>query len=122
VLEDRLRAHWLISQCMVIGDRRPYISCLITLDGETIGAWQAEHGKTMLGPAELCDDRELRQELQGAVDKANEAVSQAESIRRFLILDTDFTEAGGQLTPTLKLKRDIVAKQFHDQIESLYES
>jgi long-chain acyl-CoA synthetase len=121
VLEDRLRAHWLVSQCMVIGDRRPYISAVITLDGETIGSWQAEHGKTMLTPAELCDDPQLRQELQRAVDTANEAVSQAESIRRFLILDADFTEAGGQLTPTLKLKRDLVGKQYHDQIESLYE-
>lgn len=121
VLEDRLRAHWLVSQCMVVGDRRPYVSCLVTLDSETLDGWRHEHGRPDSADlSALSADPELIEELQRAVDAANAAVSRAESIRRFVVLDTDFTEAGGQLTPTLKLKRDVVAQQFHDQIESLY--
>ncbi len=123
VLEDRLRAHWLVSQCMVVGDRRPYIACLITLDTEMLDAWKAEHGRpASVDLTSLTSDPELLQDLQEAVDEANQAVSQAESIRKFAVLATDFTEADGQLTPTLKLKRDVVANQFADEIEALYSS
>jgi long-chain acyl-CoA synthetase len=119
VLEDRLRAHWLVSQCMVVGDRRPYIGAVITLDAEMLREWLAEHGKQDVEGVPV-GDPELVLELQLAVDAANEAVSKAESIRRFVLLDGDFTEAGGELTPTMKLKRDIVAARYLAEIESLY--
>ena len=121
VLEDRARAHWLVSQCVVVGDNRPYIACLLTLDTDTFIEWKQEQGKDpSLDVHSLSEDPDLRRELQVAVDSANEAVSKAESIRRFAVLDADLSEAGGELTPTLKLKRDFVARKFHDEIESLY--
>jgi long-chain acyl-CoA synthetase len=121
VLEDRLRAHRLISQCMVVGDQRPYIGALITLDVEALPAWCAEHGKPPTSsPAELAEDADLRAEVQRAVDEANKTVSKAESIRKFRILPVDFTESGGQLTPTLKLKRSVIAKEFAAEVEALY--
>ncbi len=99
VLEDRLRAHPLISQCIVVGDARPYVACLITLDPEALEFWKKQHGRPAdATPAELRDDPELIAEIQLAVDDANQAVSRAESIRRFRILGTDFTEDNGYLT------------------------
>ena len=121
VLEDRLRANPLISECMVVGDGRPYIACLVTLDPEALEAWKRQHGKPATATArDLALDPELIAEIQLAVDDANQAVSRAESIRRFRILGTDFTEASGQLTPTLKLRRNVVAKEFAADIEALY--
>jgi long-chain acyl-CoA synthetase len=121
VLEDRLRGNPLISQCMVVGDRRPYIACLITIDEAALEAWKAKVGRESdQGIAELRDDPELIAEVQAAVDEANRAVSRAESIRRFRILPVDFTEAGGQLTPTLKVRRSVVLEQFADEVEALY--
>jgi long-chain acyl-CoA synthetase len=123
VLEDRLRAHPLISQCMVIGDGRPYIACLVTLDTEALEHWQQQHDRPAgAKPADLKDDPELLAEIQAAVDDANQAVSRAESIRRFLILDTDFTEENGRLTPSLKVRRTVVTKDFSAEIEALYSS
>ncbi|MGQ0716316.1 MAG: AMP-dependent synthetase/ligase [Pseudonocardiales bacterium] len=122
-LEDRIRAHRLISQCMVVGDKQPFVAALITLDADVLPAWAAEHGKpTGVSAADLIDDDALRAEVQGAVDDANRTVSKAETIRRFRILPVDFTEDGGQLTPTLKLKRAVVAKDFAADIEALYSS
>jgi long-chain acyl-CoA synthetase len=121
VLEDRLRAHPLISQCMVVGDNRPYVAALVTIDEETLPHWKEQHGKpTDATVASLTANPDLLADLQTAVDDANKAVSKAESIRRFLVLDTDFTEAGGQLTPSLKLRRSIVAKERAADIEALY--
>jgi long-chain acyl-CoA synthetase len=123
VLEDRLRAHPLVSQCMVIGDGRPYIACLVTLDAEALDHWKQQHGRPAdAQPADLKDDPDLLAEIQAAVDDANQAVSQAESIRRFLILDTDFTEDNGRLTPSLKVRRNVVGKDFSAEIEGLYSS
>jgi long-chain acyl-CoA synthetase len=123
VLEDRVRAHWLVSQCLVVGDAKPYIAALVTADPETLAQWKADNGKPQTATiADLRDDPALRAEIQAAVDEANKAVSQAESIRKFVILDDDLTEAGGQLTPTLKVRRAIVVEQYADQIEFLYES
>ena len=123
VLEDRLRAHPLISQCMVIGDGRPYIACLVTLDTEALEHWKQAHGRPAdAKPADVKDDPELLAEIQAAVDDANQAVSRAESIRRFLILDTDFSEENGRLTPSLKVHRNVVTKDFSAEIESLYSS
>ena len=123
VLEDRLRTHWLVSQCIVVGDARPYIAALVAGDVEAFAQWKADNGKPETATmAELRDDPALRAEIQAAVDEANKAVSQAEAIKKFAILDEDLTEAGGQLTPTLKVRRSIVVKQYVAQIESLYGS
>ncbi len=121
VLEDRLRQHALISQAMVVGDQKPFIACLLTIDPEAWPDWLSSHGKPAhTDVAHMVDDPDLRAELQAAVDDANKAVSKAESIKAFRILDRDFTQEGGHLTPTLKLKRNIVLKDFADEIEALY--
>jgi long-chain acyl-CoA synthetase len=120
MLEDRLRSHVLISQCMVVGDQRPFIAALVTLDAEMLPTWLANHGKPPMDVHAAAADPAVRAEIQRAVDHANEAVSKAESIRKFLILDTDFTEAGGHLTPKLSLKRAVVLKEFAQQVETLY--
>ena len=122
VLEDRLRAHPLISQCMVVGDGRPFVACLITLDAEALEHWKQQHGKPASATAaELADDPDLRAEIQAAVDDANKAVSRAESIRKFTILPVDFTTDNDYITPSLKVKRSLVAKDFAADIESLYQ-
>jgi long-chain acyl-CoA synthetase len=121
VLEDRLRANWLISQCVVVGDNRPYIAALITLDPESFQQWKVDHDKPSASViADLRDDPDLVAEVQAAVDEANKAVSRPESIRKFDILDEDFTEGGGQLTPTLKIKRNVVLDQYADKVAALY--
>jgi long-chain acyl-CoA synthetase len=121
VLEDRLRAHPIVSQCIVVGDNRPFIACLITLDVEGLEHWKRQHGKRPdATAAELATDPDLVREVQAAVDEANQAVSKAESIRKFTILGTDFTEASGHLTPSLKVRRTIVTNDFATEIEALY--
>jgi long-chain acyl-CoA synthetase len=123
VLEDRIRSHALVSQCMVVGDQRPFIGCLVTIDPDALPSWKREHSKAeSAGLEELREDEDLRSSVQQAVDDANRLVSRAEAIRKFLILPVDFTEEGGQLTPTLKLKRNVVAKEFAPEIEALYSS
>jgi len=120
-LEDWLRAHPLISQVMVVGDRRPYVGALITLDMEGVAHWRRMNGKHPAVTAELIlDDDELRQVLQRAVDEANKLVSRPESIRRFAILPVDFTEQAGHVTPSMKLFREVIASHFAEQIEELY--
>ena len=121
VLEDRLRAHWLISECLVVGDAKPYIAALVAGDPETFAQWKADNGKPETATvADLRDDPDLRAEIQAAIDDANQAVSQAEAIKKFTILDQDFTEAGGQLTPTLKIRRHVITEQYAAQIAALY--
>jgi len=121
VLEDRLRAHPLISQVMVVGDNRPFIACLITLDPEALDFWKQQHDKPAdATPADLAADPDLLAELQAAVDDANKAVSRAESIRKFVILPVDFTTDNGYITPSLKVKRSVVAEDFAADIEKLY--
>jgi long-chain acyl-CoA synthetase len=121
VLEDRLRAHPLISQCMVVGDQRPFIGVLITIDEEFFPAWKAQHGKPAgASVADLATDPELVAEIQSAIDEANGAVSKAESIRKFRVLPVDFTEEGGEMTPSLKLRRSVIAKTFADDIAAIY--
>ena len=122
VLEDRLRAHWLISECLVVGDAKPYIAALVAGDPESFAQWKADNGKPRTATvADLRDDPDLRAEIQAAVDDANRAVSQAEAIKKFTILDQDLTEAAGQLTPTLKVRRNVVTEQYAAQIAALYE-
>jgi long-chain acyl-CoA synthetase len=121
VLEDRLRSHALISQCMVVGDGRPFVAALITLDPETLGPWKERHGKPADATiAALRDDPELVTEVQAAVDDANHAVSRAESIRKFRILDGDFTQEAGQLTVKLGIRRSVLMKDFAADIDALY--
>ncbi len=121
VLEDRVRGHWLVSQCLVVGDQKPYIAALVTVDEESLPKWLEQAGKPTDTPvSELVDDEELRAEIQKAIDDANKAVSKAESIRKFAILATDWTEEGGQMTPSLKLKRNVVVQECEDEIADLY--
>jgi long-chain acyl-CoA synthetase len=121
VLEDRLRAHPLVSQCMVVGDRKPFIACLITLDTEALEHWKRQHGKRDSATvADLVTDPDLIADIQAAVDDANLAVSRAESIRKFRLLTEDFTTDNGYLTPSLKVRRAEVAKAFAAEIDALY--
>jgi long-chain acyl-CoA synthetase len=121
VLEDRIRAHPLVSQAMVVGDGRPYVACLITLDDEALAAWKSRHGHPAgASVADLAGDPGLLTEIQAAVDDANKAVSRAEGIRRFRVLAGDFTERDGYLTPSLKIRRNVVAKDFAHEIDGLY--
>jgi long-chain acyl-CoA synthetase len=121
VLEDRIRAHALISQCMVVGDQQPFIACLVTIDPEAFDPWKQRVGKpASVTVADLVDDPDLRAEVQGAIDEANKAVSKAEAIRKFAILPKDFSEEGGEMTPSLKVKRHVVLKQYSDDVAALY--
>ncbi|MFD3546172.1 AMP-dependent synthetase/ligase [Streptomyces sp. NPDC058655] len=119
-LEDWLRAHPLVGQCMVVGDNRPYVTALITLEPDGLAHWRQMHKKQDVPIRELVRDEELRAELQRAVDEANALVSRAESIRRFTVLPVDFTEERGHLTPSLKLKRGVIARDYAGQIDALY--
>jgi long-chain acyl-CoA synthetase len=119
VLEDRLRAHPLVDQCMVVGDGRPFIAALITLDPDSLTPW-AEHRGKPTAVTVLLDDADLRAELDEAVEEANKAVSQAEAIRRYAVLPVAWTEEGGELTPSLKLKRDAVMRTHRADVADLY--
>jgi long-chain acyl-CoA synthetase len=105
---------------MVVGDAQPYIACLVTLDEEALPAWLEQQGKPAMTVAEAAEDDAVRAAIQQAVDDANKAVSKAESIKRFSILGVDFTEDNGTLTPSLKLKRNVVLKEFAGDVDSLY--
>jgi long-chain acyl-CoA synthetase len=120
VLEDRLRAHPLVSQCMVVGDNQPFIAALVTIDPDALKAWVANHKKDGASINDLVNDPDLIAVIQTAVDDANKAVSKAESIRKFTILPTDFTIAGGHLTAKLSVKRHVVAKEYAKEIEALF--
>jgi long-chain acyl-CoA synthetase len=119
-LENWLRSHPLISQCMVLGDGRPYVSALITLDPEGIVHWRQMRGKHPVPPELLLEDEELRAILQRAVDETNKLVSRPESIRRFAVLPVDFTQEAGHLTPSMKLRRMAVMRDFAAEVEQLY--
>ncbi|GBQ01087.1 long-chain fatty acid--CoA ligase [Streptomyces spongiicola] len=123
VIEDRIRAHALVAECMVVGDGRPFVGALITVDEEFLARWAADHGKPAGSTAaSLREDEDLLAEVQRAVDAGNAAVSKAESVRKFRVLSSQFTEEAGHITPSLKLKRNVVAKDFADEIESIYRS
>ncbi len=120
VLEDRLRANWLVSQCMVVGDGQPFIAALITIDPEAFPAWAKQNDKGAATVADLVNDPDLTTAIQLAVDDANKAVSHAEAIKKFAILPVDWTEEGGQITPSLKLKRNVVMNEFAADVAALY--
>ncbi|GGU64183.1 AMP-dependent synthetase/ligase [Lentzea flava] len=120
-LEDRIRAHPLVSQCMVVGDKQPFIGALITIDPEFFPSWKESHGKPASAEvADLIEDADLLAEIQAVVDEANKSVSKAEAIRKFRVLPVDFTEAGGEMTPSLKLKRAVVATTYASDIDAIY--
>ena len=120
VLEDRLRAHPLLSQCLVVGDNQPFIAALVTIDQDSLKGWVTNNKKEGASMADLANDPDLIAVIQTAVDDANKAVSKAESIRKFTILTTDFTIAGGHLTQKLSIKRHVVAKEFAKEIDQLF--
>ena len=120
VLEDRLRAHPLVSQCMVVGDNQPFIASLITIDQDMLKGWIAANNKSGATLETLLNDPDLLAVIQTAVDEANKAVSKAESIRKFTILPNDFTIAGGQLTAKLSLKRHVIGEQYAAEIAALF--
>lgn len=121
VLEDQLRAHPLISQAMAVGDGKPFVAALIALDPEAFDLWKQHHGKSDAASVQdLADDPDLVAEIDRAVKDANQAVSKAEAIRKFRILPVDFTVLTGELTPTLKVKRKVVADKFAAEIDALY--
>jgi long-chain acyl-CoA synthetase len=123
VLEDRLRAHPLVSQCMVVGDGKPFIAALVTVDAEALPGWLERAGKDKgAALADLVDDPDLRAAIGEAVADANLAVSRAEQIREFRILPVDFSESGGEMTPTMKVKRAVVADKYADDIAGIYAS
>ncbi|MEP6695272.1 MAG: long-chain fatty acid--CoA ligase [Pseudonocardiales bacterium] len=121
VLEDRLRRHALISQCMVVGDAEPFIGCLVTIDLDAFPGWKQRNSKPAdASVGDLREDPDLRTEIQKGVDETNRAVSQAEAIKKFVILADDFTLEGGELTPKLSLKRAVVLKQYADEVAAIY--
>ncbi|MYQ73736.1 AMP-binding protein [Streptomyces sp. SID4934] len=121
VIEDRIRGHALVAECMVVGDGRPFVGALVTVDEEFLVRWAADHGKPAGSTAaSLREDPQLLAEIQRAVDDGNAAVSKAESVRKFRVLPSQFTEESGHITPSLKLKRGVVLKDFADEIEAIY--
>lgn len=122
VLEDRLRGHPLISQVVVVGDQKPFIAALVTLDTEMLPAWLKNHGLEPSTAFDATSDPQVLAAIDRAIKRANEAVSRAESIRTFKVLPIDFTVQNGYLTPSLKVKRNLVLKDFAKDIESIYGS
>jgi long-chain acyl-CoA synthetase len=120
VLEDRMRAHPLVSQSMVVGDAQPFIAALIAVDPEEFPRWAEQHGKAGKQVGDLVDDPELRATIEEAINDANKAVSKAEAIKAFRIVPEDFTIEGGELTPTLKVKRNVVADKYAHIINEIY--
>jgi long-chain acyl-CoA synthetase len=119
MLEGRLGAHPLVGACLVVGDGRPYVAALVTLDRDVLASWADERGLAGT-PEALAHHPDVRAEVQSAVDSANAAVSPAEAIRRFAVLPGEWTEESGELTPSLKLRRNVVLRRYREQIESLY--
>jgi long-chain acyl-CoA synthetase len=120
VLEDKLREHWLIGECVVTGDQRPYLGALVTLDPGAFARWKQREGKPASATVgDLRDDHDLRRAVQDAVDRANTGVSRAESIKRFRILPVTFT-VGVELTPTQKIRRDHVLASYASDVDALY--
>ncbi|MGC4945471.1 AMP-dependent synthetase/ligase [Streptomyces sp. DT224] len=119
-LEERVRAHPLVAQCIVVGNDRPYVAALVTVDQEAVEHWLTMQGRMSLSPGELVRDPDLEMEVRRAVVAANTAVSQAESIRTFRILAHQFSEQHGLLTPSLKLKRKAIEAAYEAEVDALY--
>ncbi|GAA5202129.1 long-chain fatty acid--CoA ligase [Rugosimonospora acidiphila] len=122
-LEERVRAHSLISHCVVVGDRQPFVAALITIDRDAWPRWLTEHGCPRgTSVADMREDRTLHAEIQTAIDDANMTVSHPEAIKKFRILPCEFSEAGGELTATLKVKRDVVQRACAGEIAAIYQT
>ena len=120
MIEDRIRSHPLVSQVMVVGDGEKFIAALVTIDADTFPEWAEENGKTGSTVADLVNDAALLAAVQEAIDEGNKAVSKAEAVKEFRILPEDFTIDGGEMTPTLKLRRAIVMKKYAGMVEDMY--
>jgi long-chain acyl-CoA synthetase len=121
VLEDKVREHWLIAECVAVGDRRPYIAALVTLDPAAFARWKQRNGKPPAAtPGQLREDPDLVGVVQEAVDRANAEVSRAEAVKRIRILDAEFA-VGAELTPTQKVRRDYVLDKYAADVSALYE-
>lgn len=121
LLEDAIRSNPLVSQCVVVGDQRPFISALITLDEEALPGWLERHQlPAETTTAQAAEHPKVLTEIQELVDTANGNVSQAEAIKQFRVVSTDFTESSGHLTPSLKIKRMQVLKDYSDVVENIY--
>ncbi len=120
LLEDQIRADALVSQALVVGDNRPFISALVTLDEEALPGWLGRHQLGSLTVEQATEHPKVRQSIQAVIDKANQTVSHAEAIKAFRIVPTDFSEASGHLTPSLKVKRGQVLKDFEAVVEEIY--
>lgn len=123
VLEDPIRSHTLVGQVVVVGEQRPFVGALITLDPEMLPGWLSNHGENpKMSLEEAAQHPRVRESIQHAIDRANQRVSRAESIRKFVILPTEFTEANGHITPKLSIKRDNILRDFAADIDALYDS
>ncbi|MFY1576674.1 AMP-dependent synthetase/ligase [Verrucosispora sp. WMMD703] len=120
-IEERIRAHPLISQVMLVADGRPYVAALVTVDPQAWTRWREQHGHPGASVSALRDDPALRGEIQMAIDRANRSISRAEQVKTFRILHRDLTEVDGELTPTLKIKREAVQDHFADEVAALYQ-
>jgi len=119
VLEERIRSHPLVDHCMVIGEGRPFVAALITVDAQGLQSWREAH-QSRDPLATLVRDPRLLADIQQAVDRANRAVSQAEAVRKFIVVPDSWTEEAGDLTASLKLRRTVIGSRYTDEIESLY--
>ena len=120
MLEDRLRGHPLVSQVVAVGDGRPFVGALVTLDAEMLPGWLRNHGLPRMDAASAAGHPRVLEALQRAVDRTNAQVSRAESIRKFVIVPGDFTEDNGLLTPSMKVKRDEVLRRYASTVDGLY--
>jgi long-chain acyl-CoA synthetase len=120
-IEAEVKQHPLVSQCVLIGDRRPYLIALVTLDPEEAEKFGAEHGLSK-DPEALASNELVREAISEHVEKVNKKFARVEQVKKFAILPRDLSQEGGELTPTLKVKRAVVAKKYEPQIEALYES
>ncbi|MDU5307895.1 MAG: AMP-dependent synthetase/ligase, partial [Varibaculum cambriense] len=120
VLEERLKGHPLISQVMVVGDNKPFVAALVTLDKEMLPTWLKNHGIAQMDVTRAARDPRVLEALQRAVQRTNRAVSRAESIRKIKVLTTEWTTENGMLTPSLKIKRNRIRDAYGEQIEDLY--
>jgi long-chain acyl-CoA synthetase len=118
-LENEIKQHPLVSQCVVVGDRRPYLVALVTLDPEEAVAWAKEHGLPE-DPGQLASNPEVRKALEAHVDRINEKFARVEQVKKIAILNRDLSQESGELTPTMKVKRAVVAAKHEDEIEALY--
>ncbi|WP_215523145.1 AMP-dependent synthetase/ligase [Varibaculum prostatecancerukia] len=119
-LEERLKGHPLISQVMVVGDNKPFVAALVTLDKEMLPTWLKNHGMEQMDITRAARDPRVLEALQRAVQRTNRAVSRAESIRKIKVITTDWTTENGMLTPSLKIKRNQIRAVYGEQIEDLF--